>query len=62
MSKSLRSMIKEGRAKAIERRFKSQTKRNGYWAAVDAKKKIEEKSHAVLHNQNWGWFNPPRGI
>jgi len=52
MSKSLRSMIKEGRAKAIERRFKSQTKRNGYWAAVDAKKKIEEKSHAVLHNQN----------
>ena len=41
MSKSLRSMTKEGRAKAIERRLKSQTKGNGYWAAVDAKKKIE---------------------
>ena len=52
MSKSLRSMTKEGRAKAIERRFKSQTKGNGYWAAVDVKKKIEEKSNAVLHSQD----------
>ena len=50
MSKSLRSMTKEERA--IERRLKSQTKGNGYWAAVDAKKKIEEKSNAVLHNQD----------
>lgn len=52
MSKSLRSMDKEKRIKVIEHRLKNQTKGNGYWAAVDAKKKIKEKNNAILHSQN----------
>lgn len=52
MSKSLRSMTKEERVKVIDRRLRNKNGGNGYWAAVDAKKKIEEKSNAVLHNQD----------
>ncbi len=43
MSKSLRSMSPEERQKAIERRIKENKGGLGYWAAVDAKKKMEGK-------------------
>jgi hypothetical protein len=40
MSKSLKSMTKEERIKAIYRRFNEKKGGNGYWAAIDAMKKI----------------------
>ena len=39
MSKSLKSMFPDERAKAIDRRIKSNTCGLGYWSAVEAKKK-----------------------
>lgn len=45
-------MTKEERAKAIDRRLRNKNGGNGYWAVVDAKKKIEEKNNAVLHSQD----------
>lgn len=44
MTKALRNIKKEDQQKAIERRIASNTKGLGYWAAVDAKKKIEKKN------------------
>ncbi len=40
MSKSLRSMSAEARLEAIRRRLANRTMGIGYWAAVDAAKKV----------------------
>ena len=44
MSRSLRSMQKDERKTAIDRRLKSETKGLGYWAAIDAAVKIKINS------------------
>lgn len=43
MSKSLRSMKPEERKQAIDRRIRNKTGGLGYWAVMDAKKKMESK-------------------
>ena len=43
MSKSLKSMSAEERKQAIDRRIRNKTGGNGYWAAMDAKKKMKSE-------------------
>lgn len=44
MSKGLRNMTKKEQSEAVQRRLANGSKGLGYWAAVDAKKKIEKAS------------------
>ena len=46
MSKGLRNMSKEEQKAAIARRLEKNTGGLGYWAAVDAKRKIEAQKGA----------------
>lgn len=52
MSKSLSSMSKSEKSQAIDRRIRQQKGGLGYWAAVDAKNKIQGFGASEIKGRN----------